>query len=85
MSSLLSRKAKKFVNISQTMWRENSIKICCSISEMDFQGKLYLIQAGVPATMLQNPMAFYHFMAPIKPSVSELRISWFSSPQVSSS
>ena len=64
------------------MWKEK-FKICCSISEMDFQGKLYLIQAGVPATMLQNPMAFHHFMAPIEPSISELRISWFSSPRVS--
>lgn len=51
---------------------------------MDFQGKLYLIQAGVPATMVQNPTAFYHFMAPIKPSVAKIRISWYSSPQVSS-
>lgn len=51
--------------------------------KMDFQGKLYLIQAGVPATMVQNPTAFYHFMAPIKPSVAKIRISWYSSPQVS--
>ena len=76
-------KGEKFVKIYRIMWRGNSIKICCSISEMDFQGKLYLIQTGVPATMVQNPMAFYHFMAPIDPSISELRMSWFSWPQVS--
>lgn len=68
------------------MEREDSIgiiKLSCSISEMEFQGKLYVIQAGVPVTMVQNPSAFYRFMAPIEPSVSEVQITWFSSPQVS--
>ncbi|KAJ7390500.1 hypothetical protein OS493_024532 [Desmophyllum pertusum] len=51
--------------------------------KMDFQGKLYLIQAGVPATMVQNPSAFYRFMSPIEPSVSQLQLSWVSSPLVS--
>lgn len=51
--------------------------------KMDFQEKLYIIQAGVPATMVKNPSTLYHFMAPIPASVSKLRISWYSSPQVS--
>lgn len=51
--------------------------------KLDFQEKLYLIQAGLPATMLKNPTAFHDFMAPIEPSTSELRISWFSLPQAS--
>lgn len=50
---------------------------------MDFQEKLYIIQAGVPATMVRNPTTLYQFMAPINPSISKLRISWYSSPQVS--
>lgn len=51
--------------------------------KMDFQEKLYIIQAGVPATMVRNPTTLYQFMAPINPSISKLRISWYSSPQVS--
>lgn len=51
--------------------------------KMEFQGKLYIIQAGAPVTMVQNPSAFYHFMAPIEPSIREVQITWFSFPQVS--
>ena len=50
---------------------------------MEFQGKLHIIQEGAPVTMVQNPSAFYRFMAPIEPSIREVQITWFSSPQVS--
>lgn len=76
-------KGEKSKNIPHHVDKKKSIKICCSIAELDFQEKLYLIQAGLPATMLKNPTAFHDFMAPIEPSTSELRISWFSLPQVS--
>lgn len=80
---LFRERGKVFKNIPHHVDEKKSIKICCSIAELDFQEKLYLIQAGLPATMLKNPTAFHDFMAPIEPSTSELRISWFSLPQVS--
>ena len=80
---LFRERGKVCKNIPHHVDEKKSIKICCSIAELDFQEKLYLIQAGLPATMLKNPTAFHDFMAPIEPSTSELRISWFSLPQVS--
>ena len=44
--------------------------------DWDFGSDMYIVKDGVPASLLQNPVAFRDFVTPLPPRVKKVQFLW---------